>query len=114
MKLGYVSINGNVFESLITESFEEQSKGLMYQHPPTPVMVFLYKQANINKFWMKNTYAELDIVFSKGGIINQVCHGKPMDLSLVGDDIDSDLVVELPFGTMKSIKAGVGSTIKLI
>jgi len=114
VKIGFVSINENIFECLIAESFEEQSKGLMYYYPPTPVMAFLYKTASINKFWMKNTYADLDIVFSKNGFINQICHGKPMDLSLIGNDLDSDLVVEFPYGTMNSIKATIGSKIKLI
>lgn len=65
MKTGYVYIDNNVFTTLLAISEHEQAQGLMHIEPPTPVMSFVYDRPKINKFWMANTPAPLDIVFCR-------------------------------------------------
>jgi uncharacterized membrane protein (UPF0127 family) len=65
---------------------EEHSQGLMYRPevPETRGMLFLFDQPTIPRFWMKNTWAALDIVFldAAGSVIDVVadappCHEEP-------------------------------------
>src|SRR5271170_883578 len=98
MDKGLVIINGRKMETLLAISEEEQSRGLMYVDPPAPNMAFLYGYPKINKFWMKNTKAPLDIVFANKNKIVSICSGKPYSTEIIGDNRLSDLVVEFPAG----------------
>jgi uncharacterized membrane protein (UPF0127 family) len=108
MEQGYVYICDNIFPSLLAISAEEQSQGLMGQQWPPPVMSFLYPKSRINKFWMKATPSPLDIVFCNQGIVSQICFGEPYSTSTIGDNRLSDLIIELPHGTVNysGIKLG--------
>lgn len=108
MKSGIVCISNNLFETLLAISAEEQQKGLMYIDPPTPVMTFVYARPQINKFWMANTKAPLDIVFCHQGKVSQICHGEPHSTRMIGDDKYSDLIIELPYGTAEHSKIKIG------
>lgn len=114
MKQGYIYIYNNIFNSLFALSHEEQEKGLMNQSWPPPVMSFVYQRPAINKFWMKNTPSPLDIVFSNNGKITQICKGEPHSTSIIGDNEFSDLVIELPYGTVKSSGIKLGHEIGLV
>jgi uncharacterized membrane protein (UPF0127 family) len=102
MELGTVYIHDSVFETLLAISAEEQAKGLMKRDWPPPVMSFIYSKPSINKFWMKNTPSPLDILFCHNGEINQICKGESFSTKMIGDDMLSDLIIELPYGTVKS------------
>lgn len=114
MKSGIIYIADNLFETILASSFEEQQRGLMYLDPPVPVMSFLYPNSQINKFWMKNTKAPLDIVFSNNGIITQICKGEPYSTAVIGDDKLSDLIVELPYGTVFKLGIKLGNKLGLV
>lgn len=105
MEQGYIHIANNIFPTLLAISMEEQAKGLMHEEWPPPVMSFVYAYPQVVKFWMKNTPSPLDIVFCHKGKIAQICYGEPHSTSMIGDDTLSDLVVELPHGTV--ISAGI-------
>lgn len=111
---GYIHINNHIFPTLLAISAEEQSKGLMYQEWPPPVMSFIYDTPSINKFWMANTTCALDIVFSHNGAISQICRGEPYSTSTIGNDSYSDLIVEFPYGTVKSFGIKVGDDVGLV
>ena len=100
MEKGYIFIEENVFPTLLAISYDEQAKGLMFEKFPPPIMSFIYTEPQVNKFWMKNTPSPLDIVFCCNGEIKQICVGKPYSTSTIGADDPSDLVIELPFGTV--------------
>jgi uncharacterized protein len=102
MEHGYIHIADNIFPTLLAISTEEQSKGLMYQEWPPPVMSFLYSHARVVKFWMKNTPSPLDIVFCHQGKVTQIRYGEPHSTRMIGGDVFSDLVVEFPYGTVLS------------
>lgn len=114
MKEGFVYINNSVFNTLIALSAEEQSQGLMHVEWPPPVMSFIYATPTVNKFWMKNTPSPLDILFCHNNKISQICAGVPYSTNVIGNDMPSDLVVELPFGTVKSSNIKLGDSIGLI
>lgn len=103
-----ISINGQSFPTLVAVTPEEHQKGLMFQSWPPPIMVFPYRSASYRKFWMKNTVSPLDIVFCNANRVVGICKGTPLSTELVGPNTASDMVVELPAGTVERLGLGVG------
>lgn len=114
MKKGYVYISENIFETLLAISSNEQERGLMGVSWPPPIMSFVYDKPKINKFWMHNTPSPLDIVFCKNGKINQIHKGEPYSTKIIGDDILSDLIIELPYGTCSALNIKVDDFANLL
>lgn len=112
MEQGYVYIHDTVFPTLLAISAEEQSRGLMHQEWPPPVMAFVYASPQVNRFWMKNTPSPLDIVFCHNGKVAEICYGEPHTTTVVGSRL-SDLVIELPHGTVDSLGIKVGQGVGL-
>lgn len=82
----------------ITE--EEHIRGLMFQKEAY-ILAFPYDRLAIRKFWMKDTFVPLDIIFCCAGQIIKICSGIPLDETLVGPDFLCDLVIEMPAGYAK-------------
>lgn len=101
-------------KTLVAISEEEQVAGLMHVPPPAPVMTFVYAKPRVNMFWMKNTPAPLDIVFSLGGIITAIHEGEPYSTKMIGDYKPSDLVVELAQGSCQNLGIKVGDPISIL
>lgn len=114
MENGYIYIGDNVFSSLIAVSSEEQSKGLMFEPWPPPIMSFVYASPQVNKFWMKNTPSPLDIIFCCNGKVSQICYGEPMSTSIIGPDTESDLIIELPYGTADAAGIKIGHSVGIV
>lgn len=111
---GYIYIANNIFPTLFAISNQEQTIGLMHQKWPPPIMSFIYSTAQINRFWMQNTISPLDILFCHQGKIKQICFGEPYSTTMIGDNQLSDLVVELPFGTVQSSDIKLGHRVGLV
>jgi uncharacterized protein len=101
------------FECLLTETEEEQSKGLMFKKWKPPVMVFTYDKPKINTFWMKNTPSPLDIVFCLKGKIIKILEGVPFSTQLIGGNFLSDMIIEFPKGTCEDNNISEGSEVEL-
>lgn len=114
MKSGYAFIGDNVFPTLLALSEEEQSQGLMYLDPPTPIMSFVFAAPKINGFWMRNCQAPLDIVFCHQGKVSEIAYGEPHSTRIIGGHFFSDLVVELPAGSVQSSQIILGQSAGLI
>lgn len=114
MEKGYIYLHNNIFPTLLAISSEEQSQGLMHQEWPPPIMSFIYGKPSINKFWMHNTPSPLDIIFCCNGRVSEICYGEPNSTSIIGSNLFSDLVVELPHGTVKSSNIKVGQSVGLV
>ena len=114
MRQGYIFINNNIFPTLLAISAEEQQQGLMYVEPPAPVMSFIHSHPQINKIWMKSTPSPLDILFCHAGKISEICVGEPFSTRIIGSNLLSDLVVELPYGTVDSTKIKIGQSVGLV
>lgn len=91
---------------------EEQENGLMFEARPK-ILVFLYKFPKIRKFWMKNCYLPLDIVFVKNNKIISIEKGIPENEDLIGPDKESDYVIEFPYGFCKNNDMFLDSDINL-
>lgn len=103
MEEGVIYIHNNIFTTLLAISEEEQMHGLMHQEWPPPVMSFVYAAPRVNKFWMKNTPSPLDIIFCADGRVKEICKGEPYSTAMVGGDQPTDLVIELPYGTVEAV-----------
>lgn len=114
MNNGIIHIGNYLFETLLAISNKEQEVGLMYVEPPAPIMTFIYNKPQINKFWMKNTKAPLDIVFCSNGQVSQICLGEPYSTSVIGDNRFSDLVIEFPRGTVVSSDIKLGHHVGVV
>jgi uncharacterized membrane protein (UPF0127 family) len=113
MEQGVVFIGDSLFESYLAISPEEQMNGLMHVAAPVPNMAFLYARPQVNKFWMKSTPSPLDIIFCNGGKVSEICYGEPYSLSMIGGNKLSDLVIELPYGTVEDERIVVGKSVGL-
>jgi uncharacterized protein len=114
MEQGYIHINDNVFSTLLAISEAEQSRGLMYEPWPPPIMSFIYASPRINKFWMSNTPSPLDIVFCYQGKVSQLHAGEPHSTRVIGDNKFSDLIVEFPYGTVDKSGIKIGHSVGLV
>lgn len=114
MESGFIYVSNNIFPTLFAISEDEQSKGLMHQEWPPPIMSFLYSKPKVSQFWMKNTISPLDIVFCCNGQVKQICYGEPYSTSLIGNLTPSDLVVEFPYGTVSQSNIKLGQKIGLV
>ena len=114
MENGYIYVDANIFPTLLAISEDEQSKGLMFEPSPPPIMSFIYTEPRVTKFWMKNTPSPLDIVFCCKGEIKQICKGEPYSTSTIGNDNPSDLIIEFPFGTVKNANIKLGHKVGIV
>ena len=113
MWIDRVYIGQYAFDTLVAVTADEHITGLMYQSWPPPVMVFPYKNAEQRRFWMKNTPSPLDIIFANAGKIVGIFKGEPLTTTCVGPDSSTDLVIELPYGTVAELNILVGDDVKV-
>lgn len=109
-----IEIAGHKFATLVAVTPQEHETGLMWKKWPPPIMVFPYNNASIRKFWMKNTLSPLDILFCRGNKIIDICYGEPMSTKLIGPNVPTDLVIELPHGTAQTYGIRAGADVKLL
>jgi len=65
---------------------DQRMRGLMYREslPRDQGMLFVFPAAQIQSFWMRNTFIPLDIAFiNSDGIIVDIQHMKPVDESVL-------------------------------
>lgn len=63
--LNEVCINEICVKVEIVKTEKERAQGLMYRHnlPNNEGMLFVFENEDIHKFWMKNTFISLDIIW---------------------------------------------------
>ena len=94
----------------ITE--EEHEKGLMFEKKAFPI-AFWFKKPGIRQFWMKDTLVPLDILFCCDNRIIDITYGAPLSKKLIGPYKKSDLVIELPYGTVYNFGFSIDDKIDL-
>jgi len=111
--VGYLVFNQTLrVPSLFAFSEHDQRLGLMFRKEAA-VMSFCYEFPAIRKFWMKNTYLPLDILFCRAGEILAIDQGSPLSLDLVGPDLESDLIIELPQGLSRDLGLKIGTKVSI-
>lgn len=113
MESGKLKIGNHIIDVLIAKTTEEQSIGLMYRKWKPPAMAFVYSYPKSNTFWMKNTPSPLDIVFCLDKKIIAFKKGEPFSLSTIDINKLSDLVVELPLGTVEELSLKINDEVYL-
>jgi uncharacterized membrane protein (UPF0127 family) len=105
----YIEINSIPFS--ITK--EEQSFGLMGERKKT-FMIFLYKENQYSKFWMKNTPKPLDIIFiNNNWEIDAIEKGIPFNKKIINPNVFGRCVIEAPYGFCKNNSINLKDKIKL-
>jgi uncharacterized membrane protein (UPF0127 family) len=114
-------MNKNVISIKINRVFktpEKIERGLMFikKLPSDLGALFCMKDEKIHKFWMKNTYVSLDVIFLDKNfkIVGFVENTNPLDLSLVYVNYPSKYVIEIKSGFIKKNDIHVGSIVKPI
>lgn len=107
-----IVIGEHSLPTLIALTEEEQRRGLMGKQWPPPIMCFP-SAPTFRKFWMANTPSPLDIVFCRNSSVISIHRGVPFSTTQIGPNEPSDLVVELPAGTVSDLGIHVGDSVTL-
>jgi uncharacterized membrane protein (UPF0127 family) len=114
-------MNKNVISIKINRVFktpEKIERGLMFvkKLPSDLGALFCMPDSKIHKFWMKNTYVSLDVIFldNNFNVVGFIENTNPLDLSLVYVNHPSKYVIEIKAGYIKKHKIHIGNSIKPI
>jgi hypothetical protein len=97
----------------IARTERDRNRGLMYRQSLQAGrgMLFLFEHPEPLKFWMKNTYIPLDMIFldEKKRVVYVEENAEPLTLNPRGPDVDAQYVVEVPGGWAQAhdVRAGV-------
>ncbi len=104
-----------LFDVEIAKTPAQTSKGMMYRRSIQPFsgMLFLLGKPRIQRFWMKNTYVPLDIVFiRRDGVIADII--TRYDIGSHGSSSSSEKVtaaLEIGAGRAKALNIMVGDRV---
>ena len=105
--------NGTLFYQVeVASTPRKRQEGLMYRHVLLPGngMLFIFEEPTYAKFWMKNTFLELDLIFANElGVITQVIRrAEPGSLDIMKSDMLVKYVFEVSSkdSMVQSIKVG--------
>ena len=103
----------------IARSDPERERGLMYRQKLEPGrgMIFLFEQPQRLKFWMKNTYIPLDMIFigADKRVVYVEENAEPLTLQTRGpDEEDSQFVLEVPGGWARAHGVERGVNVKFV
>ena len=105
------------FKVEVATKRNDQIRGLMFREhlDKNAGMLFLFKIEKNTKFWIKNTYIPLDIIFiNKNGTVNNIIFNTtPMSLKSIKSKGKVLAVLEINAGEIEANKIGYKSTIKL-
>ena len=103
------------FDIEIADNMRQRANGLMFRKimKANHGMLFIMESEEIQKFWMKNTYIPLDILFinKEGVIVDILPQAQPFDLDLRRSKHPAKLVLELNGGTAKKMGITEGDSI---
>ncbi|MGZ3438866.1 MAG: DUF192 domain-containing protein [Polyangia bacterium] len=103
----------------IARSDPERQRGLMYRQKLEPGrgMIFLFDHPEKLKFWMKNTYIPLDMIFISADkrVVYIEENAEPLTLQTRGsDEDDSQFVLEVPGGWARAHGVERGVAVKFV
>jgi len=111
--------SGVVYQLEVARTPEEQAQGLMFREslPEKTGMIFLFKEKDVHRFWMKNTMIPLDMVWmdAAGKVLfvsadTPPCKADPCPS--YGPDSPASQVLEIAGGLAVKEKIVVGSVLK--
>jgi uncharacterized membrane protein (UPF0127 family) len=115
-KIEIASKNGShAFQVELALNDEQRARGLMYRKslPPGQGMLFDFHSDQPVRFWMKNTYIPLDMIFirSDGRILNIAENTTPMSENEVPSAGPVQAVLEVRGGTARKLGIAPGDRV---
>jgi uncharacterized membrane protein (UPF0127 family) len=111
--------SGAVYRLELAKTPEEQAQGLMFREslPDRAGMLFLFPDASVHKFWMKNTMIPLDMIWmDAGGKVLFVSANTPPckadPCANYGPDAPASSVLEIAGGMAAKEKIAPGAVLK--
>jgi uncharacterized membrane protein (UPF0127 family) len=96
----------------------ERQKGLMFRQALEAGrgMLFLWEHPERLKFWMKNTYIPLDMIFinEQKRIVGVEENAEPLTVNARGPEVDSQYVLEVPGGWARAHGVGPGVEVRFV
>lgn len=95
-----------VFNVEIADEIQEWEMGLMFRKELAEDSGMLFKMEDgIKRFWMKNTYIPLDIIFiDNAGVIKTIYkNAKPESLEPISSNVSVNTVLEVKGGTTDNL-----------
>ncbi len=119
LKKAEIKIDDHKFSLWVMDTFDKRMEGMMFvensDFKDNEGMIFLFKEPEYQRFWMRNTLVPLDIAYvSKDRKINSTYTMKALDE--VGDYSSygpSDVVIELRAGIFRKLSIGRTSRVVL-
>lgn len=109
-------IGDELFTCEIAADESSRRKGLMFRNhlPENRGMIFVFNREQVLRFWMKNTYIPLDILYlDSAGKIVAIRQMKPLDTNGVSSKSPARYAVELNAGAAERAKVREGDAIPL-
>jgi hypothetical protein len=110
------TIKGKPFTLEIADTDAKRERGLMFRNsmPADHGMIFVFDAADNYRFWMKNTFIPLDIIFlDASGKVLDIEPRKAHDETSMGPDDPALYVIELNAGAAKNIGLSRGDHIDI-
>lgn len=96
----------------------ERQKGLMFRQKLDAGrgMLFVFDRPDVLKFWMKNTYIPLDMIFidEPKRVVAVEENAEPLTLQPRGPDTLSQYVLEVPGGWSRAHGVGPGVEVRFV
>jgi uncharacterized protein len=103
------------FKVWVADTPERAEQGLMFVSdlPETLGMVFPTRPPQVETFWMKNTYIELDLLFinADGRVTKIIERAAPMSLKTLSSDTPVAAVLELKGGAAAKLGLHTGDSV---
>ena len=113
--------SGAVYKVELARTPEETSQGLMFRESlaPRTGMLFLFKDADVRPFWMKNTMIPLDIIWldAEGRVVYVSANTPPCKADPCPNydpKVPSVTVFEIAGGLAKTEKIELGSKLQIL
>jgi uncharacterized membrane protein (UPF0127 family) len=116
-----LTVHGGVEQRVIVElarTERERNRGLMYRQSLAAGrgMLFLFEHSEPLKFWMKNTYIPLDMIFMNEArrVVYVEENAEPLTTVQRGPDVDCRYVLEVPGGWARAHGVEPGVAVKFL
>jgi uncharacterized membrane protein (UPF0127 family) len=116
-----LTVHGGVEQTVNVElarTEDEQVRGLMFRQSLASGtgMLFLFERSEKHKFWMKNTYIPLDMIFidERMKVVYVEENAEPLTLEARGPEVDIRYVLEVPGGWARAHGVEQGTLVRFV
>jgi uncharacterized membrane protein (UPF0127 family) len=119
LPMGTVSVHGHhpdrTFNVWLANTDARREQGLMYVKSlsPTQGMLFVFDQADVLSFWMKNTYIPLDIIYigTDHKVVRIIENAAPLSLEPLSSRSRANEVLEIGGGMSQQLGLQIGDRV---